>query len=548
MWPVLATTVRRRPVLTVIASVCGAGAAVEAHTAATPNHHTLPLHYDQEAIRLHFRRRPLQVAARVIGVAAEVAPLLCSLAWHLVGSRDRPWANRDAPQAHSDRREWQRDFAVRLKESLVRLGPCMVKLGQALSIRPDVLPPELIQQLQQLCDDVPPFSTPDAIAVLERELGGGAVARFVGLTPSTAPVAAASLGQVYRVRLAGTGEEVAVKVQRPDMVGAVALDLYLLRKWTGVVESVKSLGGVHMGYDLALVDTFGTATFHELDYVHEAANQLEFKRAFADSTEVYVPSVVESLTTRRVLVTEWIDGMRLVDSPQATIQRLTPIGIACFLTQLLDHGFFHSDPHPGNLLVDKSGRLVLIDFGLCARIALPATGHITAALVHLMRGNVPELLEDAVQLGFLHADVDRTALLPVLAKVFARAKLEAEAQAAENTQLTFKTHERRMQFTAVSGELNQIFFDFPFEVPDYFALVTRALIVLEGIALVGDPQFDMFAAAYPFALRKALAEMTPEEQIRSARAVGSATVGVGTWSSIWTRALVSIRWACGWRL
>jgi aarF domain-containing kinase len=226
-------------------------------------------------------------------------------------------------------------------------------------------------------------------------------------------------------------------------------------------------------------------------------------------------------TTRKVLTSEWVEGRQLAKSSKEEINRLVPLGVKCFLVQLLDLGFFHSDPHPGNLLVDEAGRLVLIDFGLCAEISRPSADGMTAAVVHLMGADVPSLVADAVQLGFLPADVDRAALLPKLQAVFDEARLAAkkeakgqvgggankrrgQAEGGGGEAEEWLPAKRRRQFREVSGELNQIFFDFPFTVPSYFALITRALIVLEGIAVSGDPSFDIFKAAYPYCRQRAV--------------------------------------------
>ena len=211
-------------------------------------------------------------------------------------------------------------------------------------------------------------------------------------------------------------------------------------------------------------------------------------------------------TSRKVLTSEFIDGVQLAKSSAAVIKRLIPVGVKVYLAQLLDTGFFHSDPHPGNLLVDKRGRLVLIDFGLCATVAKPDTENMTKAIVHLMGGDMGKLLDDAVELGFLPNDVDKTRLVPVLEQIYNSAQLEIndEERAAFRKQNVFRSAQRRKRFQSISKELNSIFFEFPFTVPEYFALITRALIVLEGIALTGDPQFDIFHASYPYAKERAV--------------------------------------------
>jgi predicted unusual protein kinase regulating ubiquinone biosynthesis (AarF/ABC1/UbiB family) len=419
--------------------------------------------------------------------------------------------------------------AVELRELLTTLGPTFIKFGQALSIRPDVLSPAAIYELQKLCDAVPSYPTPLALELIEAELGSPPSALFTDLDERTQPIAAASLGQVYRCRTREGGHVVALKVQRPDMIRAVSLDLFLLRRYMQLVEGFKKtvLTGVFGAadrdpFDVNLLDTFARASFLELDYRHEAANMERFRHELVPRLggKVCVPECHSSLTSRKVIATDWVEGEQLAKSPPEVINELIPTGVACFLSQLLDVGFFHSDPHPGNLLVDRRGRLVLIDFGLCAEIEAFDTRRLTTAIVHLMRGDVEGLVEDAITLRFLPADVDKAALLPPLKRVFKNGRLAAASHLAKRNGAAAASGEtdkakggkgrrsseyaavatKRAQFAAISRDLNQIFFEFPFAVPEYFALITRALIVLEGIALTGDPDFDLFQAAYPLAL------------------------------------------------
>lgn len=537
----------------------GGGPAVDSGDCA------LPIKYDVSAIERYWNTRPFTALLRVGDIGGTVLPLLAGAVWDwAVQTRLLPAVGRPPVDGG-----WKTQLGVRIREALTGLGPTFVKFGQMLSIRPDILPPELIYELQKLCDQVPSFPTAMALTVIEESLGAPAAHFFADLDASVEPIAAASLGQVYKLTRKADGVSVAVKVQRPDMRKAVSLDLFLLRRYMRFVELVKSYITNQHPYDVALLDTFGGATFGELDYLNEGRNQDEFNAGFADNSMIYVPKVYWDCTSRKVLTSEWIDGVQLAKSPPEVINTLIPTGVECFLAQLLDLGFFHSDPHPGNLLVDQQGRLVLIDFGLCARVDLPAMRSMTAALVHLMAGDVPKLLDDAVELGFLHATVDRAALLPVLERVFSEAKLAVDAQ--QNSSASsgeYATQMRRKQFRAVSGDLNQIFFDFPFQVPDYFALVTRALIVLEGIAVTGDPSFDLFQASYPYASRKAIDSFGLEELVglghvlqehaalvRSARpaaATGGRSVAgdASSWYP-WTWALPqwsssSLSWLLGW--
>ena len=491
----------------------------------------LPTTYQPDQFAAVWSQHPRCAVSRLVHIAATSAPFGA----RVVADYVRSVVGGTASDAQAR--------AAELRALLTQLGPTFIKLGQMLSIRPDLLPPDAVHELQKLCDGCPSYPTADALLLIERELGAPADELFDGLGASTPPVAAASLGQVYRCRLRSSGEEVALKVQRPDMIRAVSLDLYLLRGYMHVVEwlktevLVRTLGAAsRTNFDIALLDAFATASFLELDYRNEAANLERFAAELVPRCggKVYVPRCHGRVSARKVLATEWIVGEQLAKSPPEVIAELIPVGVDCFLVQLLSCGFFHSDPHPGNLLVDEKRRLVLIDFGLCAEIAAFDSRALTQSIVHLMQGDVEALVDDAVLLRFLPPTVDRAALLPQLKKIFEQARHRVtffrprhRAAALPRPRLSSATtsprpqgrlaaaeqrtrrapfgavKERRAKFWAVSRDLNRIFFEFPFMVPDYFALITRALIVLEGIALTGDADFDLFRSAYPYAAKHA---------------------------------------------
>ena len=242
----------------------------------------------------------------------------------------------------------------------------------------------------------------------------------------------------------------------------------------------------------------------KLDYCHEARNQEHFielvrKNSFS---RICIPKVYRRYCSRRVLTTEWINGNQLSKSSPDVIRDLVPVGVEFFLKQLLESGLFHGDPHPGNLLVNEKGQLVLLDFGLCQEISLPNSIGLTAAIVHLITGDIPALLEDAIKLEFLPNEIDRNLILPSLENIFQKGNSVQIQDQSSGEQ--YATAKRKYQFQALSYDLNEIFFKYPFVIPEYFTLLTRALIVLEGIAVTGDANFDIFNAAYPFAVKLAM--------------------------------------------
>lgn len=477
--------------------------------------HKLPKVYDPFEIKSFWNKYPTIAIDRMFTIMSTITPFLVKL---IISTYVTNLLSIDDGKNNNNEKETrQKERAVEFRQLLQQLGPCFIKFGQMLSIRPDVLPPVVVYELQKLCDSVPAYPTPKALEVLKKELNvKNASDVYLDLDEDTKPIAAASLGQVYKCRLrSNPNKYVAVKIQRPDMIRTVSLDLYLLRKYSETVEKMKSmiysigLAAKRKSYDIQLLDTFANASYFELDYVHEGKNQERIAKELIPrigKDKMYIPKVYWDHTSRKVLTSEFIDGVQLAKSDSKVIKRLIPVGVKVYLAQLLDTGFFHSDPHPGNLLVDTKGRLVLIDFGLCATVAKPDTENMTKAIVHLMSGDMGKLLDDAIELGFLPRDVDKLNLVPVLEQIYSSAQLEINEEEKKifSQKKVFRSAQRRKRFQSISKELNMIFFEYPFTVPEYFALITRALIVLEGIALSGDSQFDIFHASYPYAKDRAV--------------------------------------------
>jgi aarF domain-containing kinase len=229
--------------------------------------------------------------------------------------------------------------AGQLRDLLTSLGPFYIKIGQALSIRPDILSPRSMVELQKLCDKVPCYDSAIAYATIERELGRPVRELFTDITAE--PVAAASLGQVYKARLAATGEAVAVKVQRPAVLETVSLDLYLARQVGMLVRKIPALA--QRLDPVALLDEFAYRFYQELDYNLECANGLRMEREMKVLPMVKIPKNYPAYTSRRVHVAEWIEGEKLSQSTADDVSALVNLGVITYLTQLLESGFFHAE-------------------------------------------------------------------------------------------------------------------------------------------------------------------------------------------------------------
>ncbi|MFM7437786.1 MAG: ABC1 kinase family protein, partial [Snowella sp.] len=306
-----------------------------------------------------------------------------------------------------------RNRAIQLRELLTKLGPTYIKVGQALSTRPDLVPPIYLDELTTLQDQLPPFSNEIAYQLIEEELGAHPSEIYAAISPES--IAAASLGQVYRGILK-TGEKVAIKVQRPDLIKRITLDIYIMRTlslWANRnVKRVRS--------DLvAITDELASRIFEEMNYIQEGRNAEKFAQLYGHMTEIYVPSIYWQYSGRRVLTMEWIEGtkltnMRAIQAQGIDATHLVEVGVQCSLRQLLENGFFHADPHPGNLLAMKDGRLAYLDFGMMSTIKPYQRYGLIEAVVHLVNRDFESLAQDYVNLDFLKADTDLRPIVPAL--------------------------------------------------------------------------------------------------------------------------------------
>jgi predicted unusual protein kinase regulating ubiquinone biosynthesis (AarF/ABC1/UbiB family) len=381
-------------------------------------------------------------------------------------------------------------------ELLVELGPAFIKAGQALSTRPDIVPPVLLEELAQLQDQLPGFSSDLAMACIEEDLGAPVHEHFDSLERE--PISAASLGQVHRGVLKG-GQPVAVKVQRPGLREQITLDLYIVRNIAAWLN--RNIGLIRSDL-VALIDELGQRVFEEMDYLNEAANAERFRELHRNNPRIAVPAIYRDATSRRVLTMEWIDGVKLTNLDAVRAMGIDPddmveVGVNCSLQQLLEHGFFHADPHPGNLLALEDGRLCYLDFGMMSEVSRESRTGLIQAVVHLVNRNFGKLSKDFVTLGFLAEDVNLEPIVPAFESVFSQA-LEMGVN--------------RMDFKSVTDDMSGVMYRFPFRVPPYYALIIRSLVTLEGIALSVDPDFKILGAAYPYFARRLMED--PDPQLR----------------------------------
>jgi predicted unusual protein kinase regulating ubiquinone biosynthesis (AarF/ABC1/UbiB family) len=375
--------------------------------------------------------------------------------------------------------------AVWLRENLIALGPTFIKIGQALGTRGDLLPLSYIKELATLQDQVPAFPSSEAYARIEAELGRGLREAYAEIDAE--PIAAASLGQVYRARL-HNGQEVAVKVQRPDLKKIISFDIAVLYRLVKLTNRFFPRANENADWE-GMLREFHLTIFEEMDYFQEGKNADRFRNSFRDWRVVRVPRIHWSHTTSRVLTMDFIRGTKVIDLEELRARRISPVKVnrllvRTYLKQLLEDGFFHADPHPGNLLVMDSGHLAFFDFGMVGRITPRLQSQMIDAFFHVVGRDVHGLGQDIINLNFLKPGVNAESIRPVVEGLFKH-------------YLNLKLGE--VNFKELTYDLAEVMYEYPFRLPANFTYVMRALMTLEGLGIITDPEFSFFETAKPYA-------------------------------------------------
>mmetsp|Transcript_59154 Transcript_59154/g.95617 ORF Transcript_59154/g.95617 Transcript_59154/m.95617 type:complete len:794 (-) Transcript_59154:664-3045(-) len=420
--------------------------------------------------------------------------------------------------------------ATQFMEIIAGLGPAFIKAGQALSSRPDLLPPDYLRELQKLQDRLPPFPNDLAFKIIEEQLGRPMSEVFSRVEPE--PVAAASIGQVYKGYLL-TGEAVAIKVQRPECEEIIGLDIYILRELSGTLSSMIKL--LRRDIDLkAIIEEFGKLIYEELDYLQEARNAQRFGELYGKNPMIYIPRIFWRYSRSKLLVMEWIDGLRLTSPliPENQKTKLVQAMVQCSLQQILENGFFHADPHGGNLLAMADGRLVYLDFGMMSEVEAYQRYGILEAVIHLVNGDYNSLGKLYIRLGFIPPGTDLRPIESALAKA-----LPDVLESSVDT----------LNIANVINQLGDVFYQFPFTLPSYYTAIVRCLGVLEGLAIQVDGKFRIINDAYPYVASRVLSDpqlqdilqymvLTKEKTIRWQRlegllgsAASTGAAGVSSW-------------------
>lgn len=416
------------------------------------------------------------------------------------------WSRNEKPVFESTR--WER-----IRMVVEELGPTFVKLAQIMSNRPDMLPEPLIKELTKLQDKVPPFSYEEARRIIKEETGNELEDIFAEF--SKEPLASASIGQVHMAKL-HNGDKVVVKVQRPEAQEAIERDLTILADIVRRADRyLKKQGVLNAG---EVVKVFERSMTRELDYNNEGRNIQQFRTIYASNTNLYIPKVYKQFTTRRMLTMEFADGCKITNVEQLTEWKLNPHklveqGMAIYLEMIFEQGSFHADPHPGNVLVNKAGKIVLIDFGMVG---------------HLMR-------RDKYNFSMVFISI---AQKDARAAAEALRKLAIEENITDNRAFEYDIQELILDYASLDvseasiadmiSRLQKIMLDYQLKVPGDVYIIFRALAILEGVGKIMHPNFRTYDFIKPWGVK------IMKERLKPKNIYQDATTRFNTISSLLT--------------
>lgn len=383
----------------------------------------------------------------------------------------------------------------RIRLVIETLGPTFIKGAQVMSNRPDLLPQKLIHELQKLQSEVPPFPFSQAKVILEEELGCPLEEVFEWV--DEIPVGSASIGQVHKARLIG-GEEVVVKVQRPGVAELVDTDLAILKEIAHRAENYLKRQGVLN--PIEIVESFDRVMHRELRYSYEARNIDQFRNFYAEHTNFYIPKVYRELSTDRILVMEKIVGCKITDVHQIRAwghdpEKVAETGMDIYLMQIFKYGYFHADPHPGNVWVQPNGIICLLDFGMVGSLMQEDKYAIAGIFVGIAQ-NDPKQVARSLRKLAIGDHVDEMQALEYDLSEFIQDFVNLEVQ--------------EVSIAEVGSRLQQIIYRYRMHLPGRVFLILRALAILEGIGRVIHPTFNTFDFVKPYGARLTREQFSPQ--------------------------------------
>ena len=410
----------------------------------------------------------------------------------------------------------RRSQAIWIRENFLELGPTFIKLGQLFSTRADLFPIEYVEELSKLQDRVPAFDYEQVREIVESDFVKPIDRLFASFNPI--PLAAASLGQVHRAKL-HSGEEVVVKVQRPGLKQLFNVDLAILKQIARYFQNHPKWGKNRDW--LGIYDECCRILWEETDYIHEGRNADTFRRNFRDENWVRVPRVYWKYASPMVLTLDYMPGIKIshyeaIEAAGLDRKLLAQLGARAYLQQILNGGFFHADPHPGNLAVDTDGSLIFYDFGMMGQIESNIREGLIETLIGVSQKNGDKVVKSLISLGALVPTGDMTSV-------------RRSVQFMLDNFMDKPFEEQSVD--AISEDLYEIAYGQPFRFPATFTFVMRAFSTLEGVGKGLDPEFNFMEVAQPYAMKlmtktNSNGRTIFDELGKQAASVGSAALGL----------------------
>lgn len=383
--------------------------------------------------------------------------------------------------------------AVRVRMALEELGPTFIKMGQILSTRPDLLPVEFIRELPKLQDNVPPFPFSDVKEIIEKELQKSPDQVFQSFDEH--PLAAASIGQVHKARTFN-GEEVVVKIQRPHIHRTIEVDLEIMLHLASLME--KHIQGWEIQHPTKIVEEFARTLEKELDYTLEAAYMERFARQFVDEPTIYIPRIYQEATNTRILTMEYISGIKASDIDkleEADLDRckIALRGFDLIMKQIFVHGFFHADPHPGNLFILPDNIICFVDFGMIGRINMKVREDFANLIMSIVHRNEAKATDALLRLT-ISEDTDYQSI---------------ERDVSEFMDKHCYRPLKDVELGKLLHQLLEMVARHRLSIPPDLYLMIKALSTVEGLGRALDPDFDVIQQAAPFVRRIKIDRLHP---------------------------------------
>ena len=385
-----------------------------------------------------------------------------------------------------------------LRMAFAELGPSFIKLAQILSSRPDLITKRYADEFKKLQDRVPPFPTDDAINILEQETGKKLNELFIEFDRT--PVAAASIAQVFRGKLIN-GSDIIVKIQRPHIQEQIETDIGILMYAANLLE--KYVPESSFFNPSGIVEEFSRTVRKELDFLEEARNCSRFRKNFEQSPDIYIPRIFEEYTTGKVIIMERIEGVRIDNIIEISLQgldrkRLAEAGVNAYFKQILEDGFFHADPHPGNIFAMPSGRIAFIDFGIVGRVSPELRETMANTFLALIHKDFNRLIDQYIELGLIPEHVDLEAF-----------RKEFKADLSDFLEPLYGLSLKEINFADYLDTITHLAIKHKMKIPSDLLLVNKAMLVLENIGRELDPEFDFISAAEPYASKLVRERLSP---------------------------------------